>query len=290
MDVENWTLAASEADSVINDGAYRLVGLDTVFNCHFRDNAEWIFSWQITKGESQTSMPVRFLPLYDRIRGVARSFKYGGRPYDRMVPSDYYWTLFDKGDKRLDAWHVLYYTFDTLDTQTEQIPAGYSIGDTVTDAALAVDNPEQPGNEYNIPTTKKWFEDGYFTRTLSDAYGFGNILQYRLAEAYLLAGEAYFHMGQNQTAADRLNVLRARAGVPAFTAGDINIQTILDEHAREMGQEGNRYEMLKRLGLLIQQVKLGNPTVGDIMQDFQVRWPIPYGFQHLTGVKQNDGY
>jgi hypothetical protein len=87
-----------------------------------------------------------------------------------------------------------------------------------------------------------------------------------------------------------LNVLRDRAGVTPFTAGDISLQTLLDEDAREMGQEGNRFEMLKRLGVLIQQVKLGNPDVGDIMQDFHVRWPIPYGFQHLTGVPQNDGY
>ena len=48
--------------------------------------------------------------------------------------------------------------------------------------------------------------------------------------------------------------------------------------------------MLKRLGVLIDQVRLGNPDVGNIMQDFHVRWPIPYGFQNLTGVPQNDGY
>jgi hypothetical protein len=291
MDIQNWTRAASAADSVINDGAYRLVGLDTIFNCHYRDNAEFIFSWQIKKGESQTSMPVRFLPEYDRIRGVARSFKYGGRPYDRLVPSDYYWTLFDhKNDKRYTHWHTLFYIFDVSDATVEIIPPGYAIGDTVTDAAMALDNPEQPGNEYNIPTTKKWYEDDFYGRVIGDAYGYGNILQYRLAEAYLLAGEAYFHLGQNQTAADRINPLRVRAGVTPFTAGDINIQTILDEHGREMGQEGNRFEMLKRLGVLKSQLLIGNPAVGNNFQDFNVRWPIPYGFQHLTNVPQNDGY
>jgi starch-binding outer membrane protein, SusD/RagB family len=291
MDVENWTRAASAADSVISDPAYHLVALDEVFNCKHRDNAEFIFSWQIKQGESQTSMAVRFLPMYDRVRGVKRDFRYGGRPYDRMIPTEYYFSLFEKADKRLEAWHVLYYTFDTIgvgSNNTEVPPEGIQIGDTVTDENNV--NPEQPGNEYICPTTKKWMEDGTFGRTLSDAYGFGNILQYRLAESYLLAGEAYFHLGQNQTAADRLNVLRDRAGVSPFTAGEINIQTILDEHAREMGQEGNRYEMLKRLGVLIPQVKLGNPTVGDIIQDFHLRWPIPYGFQKLTKVPQNEGY
>jgi starch-binding outer membrane protein, SusD/RagB family len=291
MDVENWIRAASAADSVIYDGAYKLVELDEVFSCQHRDNNEFIFSWQIKKGESQTSMPVRFLPLYDRVRGLQRSFKYGGRPYDRMIPTEYYFNLFDNTDKRLEAWHVLYYIYDTIgvgSSNTEVPPEGIQEGDTVTDENNI--NPEQPGNEYINPTTKKWMEDGTFGRTLSDAYGFGNILQYRLAEAYLIAGEAYFHLGQNQTAADRLNVLRERAGVQPFTSGEINIQTILDEHAREMGQEGNRYEMLKRLGVLMQQVKLGNPTVGDVMQEFHMRWPIPYGFQKMTKVPQNDGY
>jgi starch-binding outer membrane protein, SusD/RagB family len=197
--------------------------------------------------------------------------------------------LKEKGDKRLDAWHILYYTFDTIGVAgTEVPPPGIQKGDTVTDENNV--NPEQPGNEYICPTTNKWIEDGTFGRTLSDAYGFGNILQYRLAEAYLLAGEAYFHLGQNQNAADRINVLRDRAGVSQLSAGDINIQALLDEHAREMGQEGNRYEMLKRLGVLMQQVKLGNPEVGDVMQEFHTRWPIPYGFQKLTKVPQNDGY
>jgi hypothetical protein len=289
MDVENWSKAAAAADAVIADPAYRLVGLDTLFNSHFRDNAEWIFSWQIKKGESQSSLFVRYLPMYDRIRGLARSFKYGGRPYNRLAPSDYYWTLFDKtNDKRYSAWHILYYIFDASDATTEILPPGVKIGDTVTDATVV--NPEQPGNEYNVKTTKKWIEDDFFGRTLSDAYGFGNVLQYRKGEAYLLAGEAYFHLGQNQTAADRLNVLRDRAGVTPFATSDINIQTILDEHAREMGQEGNRFEMLKRLGVLIDQVKKGNPNVGNVMQTYHVRWPIPYGFQHLTKVPQNDGY
>lgn len=300
MDIEDWSKASAVADSVIADPAYHLVGIDEVFRPDNRDNAEFIFSWQIVKGESQTSMPVRYLPMYDRVRGVKRSFKYGGRPYNRFAPTEYYWTLFDPSDKRLEAWHVRYYTYDTIGVGSgnTEIPPDYvKIGDTVKLADFDYVNPdgtscapEQPGNEYIVPSTKKWFEDDTYGRAQTDAYGWANILQYRLAEAYLLAGEAYFHLGQNQTAADRLNVLRNRAGVSPYTANDINIQTILDEHAREMGMEGNRYEMLKRLGLLLTQIKLGNPTVGDIMQDYHVRWPIPYGFQKLTKVPQNSGY
>jgi starch-binding outer membrane protein, SusD/RagB family len=300
MDVEEWSKAAAAADAVIADPAYELIGIDDVFRPSDYDNKEWIFSWQIARGESQTSMRVRYLPMYDRVRGVTRSFRYGGRPYNRFAPTEYYWTLFDPSDKRLEAWHVRYYTYDTIgvgSNNTEVPPEYVHLGDTVREADFEYVNangtscaPEQPGNEYIVPTTKKWFEDGTYGRTQTDAYGWGNVLQYRLSEAYLLSAEANFHMGQNENAADKLNFLRRRAGVAEFSAGNITLQTILDEHAREMGMEGNRYEMLKRLGLLTSQIKLGNPTVGDIMQDYHVRWPIPYGFQKLTKVPQNPGY
>jgi hypothetical protein len=189
LDIGNWERAASAADSVIfnNGGAYRLVGLDTVFNCHFRDNAEFIFSWQINRPTSQTSMPVRFLPLYDRVRGVTRSFRYGGRPYDRLIPTDYYFSLFEKTDLRYQKWHILAYTYDTVGVgadNTEVPPPYVHKGDTVKEEDFSYGDgsyyPEQPGNEYINPTTNKWNEDGFFGRDIGEAYGGGNILQKRI--------------------------------------------------------------------------------------------------------------
>lgn len=110
------------------------------------------------------------------------------------------------------------------------------------------------------------------------------------SEAYIIAAEAYMRMGDNATGVSYLNVLRDRAGVRDFAAGELNQDLILDEQARELGHEGVRWEMLKRLGILYNRVQTYSPTVGANMQPFHVRWPIPKAFVDLTKVPQNQGY
>lgn len=286
MDIKEWAKAAEVAEALTKDAAYELVPLEQVFSVKYQDNKEIILSWQIKKGESSQRLTNRFLPLYDRLQGVARSFKYGGRPYARLIPSDYYWTLFEKTDKRLEAWHTLCYIYDTTNTGDEKLPDGVKLGDTAKTDNFITTNGFGP--EAFTPTTKKYYEDGSFGRAIGDAEGYRNIIQYRLAEAYLIAAEAYYRAGQVDKGLPFINVLRDRAGVSQFTT--LNDEIILDEHAREMGHEGNRYEMLKRLGVLIEKVKAHNSDVGNVMQPYHVRWPIPFGFQKLTGVPQNEGY
>ena len=56
----------------------------------------------------------------------------------------------------------------------------------------------------------------------------------RLAETYLLLAEAYLNKGDKASAADAINVVRARAKAPLCTAADVTIDYILDERAREL--------------------------------------------------------
>ena len=42
--------------------------------------------------------------------------------------------------------------------------------------------------------------------------------------------------------------------------------------------------------LLVDRVKLYNPTAGVNIQPYHVRWPIPRSFVQLTGFPQNEGY
>jgi starch-binding outer membrane protein, SusD/RagB family len=290
MDLSEWGKAAEQATAVANDPAYGFVPLEQVFSCHFQDNKEIILSWQIVAGDPSGAvqrMSNRWLPLYDRLQGVLRSFKYGGRPYARLSPSKYYWSLFDKADKRLEAWHTLYYVYDTTNTGTEMLPPGKHIGDTVF-ATDSFKTENGFGPEAFTPTTKKYYEDGSLGRAIGAAEGYRNIIQYRLAEAYIIAAEAYYRAGNIPAGLPYINAIRQRAGVADFTT--ITDDIILEEHARELGHEGNRYEMLKRLGILVDRIKKYNPTVGPAIQPYQVRWPIPYGFQKMTKIQQNEGY
>ncbi len=287
MDLEEYASAAEMATAVVNDPAYELVGIDEVFSVAYQDNNEIILSWQFTQAEGGSNLGQRlsnrFLPLYDRVIGVTRDFKYGGRPYSRLSPSEYYWTLFEEDDLRLEGWHTRFYVYDGI---AEPPPTGVNVGDTVTLENYELSEPVGP--RAFEPTTAKHHEDGTFGRLIGSAEGWRNIIQYRLGETYMIGAEAYYRAGNMDAALLMINELRKRAEVDEFIT--LNDDIILDEHARELGQEYSRYPMLKRLDILVERVQAHNVDVGPVMQDYHVRWPIPYGFQKLTKVPQNEGY
>jgi len=106
----------------------------------------------------------------------------------------------------------------------------------------------------------------------------------RLAETYLLRAEAYLGKGDRQKAADDINVLRNRAKATPATAGDINIDYILDERLRELYMEEFRTVTLTRLGLLYDRAKRYNPKSGLTIESYHNLWPIP-----TTEITQNTG-
>lgn len=131
----------------------------------------------------------------------------------------------------------------------------------------------------------------------------------RLAETYLLLAEAYMNKGDNASAAEAINVVRARAKAPLCTAGDISIDYILDERARELYGEEHRTVTLSRLStkenpLLVQRVRkygyrfpaASNEELrgkGPNIQDYQWVYPIPYQVVEANSgaeFTQNEGY
>jgi hypothetical protein len=83
----------------------------------------------------------------------------------------------------------------------------------------------------------------------------------RLAETYLMAAEAYYQLDNTQVAADRINEVRQRAGVADITSGDVNIDFILDERARELAGEYYRWFDLKRTGTLVERTVMYNKDI-----------------------------
>jgi hypothetical protein len=291
MDIGNWSGAAEMAVQVINDPAYSFAPLNEIFSTHHQENSEIIFSWQFSKDEfdnlaggvQRTSM--QLAPLYDRVNGVRRSFAQGGRPWSRMSPTEYYWTLFEEKDLRLNAWHKRYWIYDIDSAGVDELPAGVSIGDTVTPENMT--ETSGLGPIVIEPTTMKYWEDGALLRTIDEAQGYRNIIQYRLSQAYLTAAEAYMRAGNAAAGQPYLDAVRTRAGVDPI---ELNEQNILDENARELGHEGHRYAMLKRLGILMSSIQAHSPAIGANMLPHHVRWPIPKEYVDLTKVPQNEGY
>lgn len=113
---------------------------------------------------------------------------------------------------------------------------------------------------YTIPVKK--FDDPSPTTPVGSAtnnlVSTRDIIVSRLAETYLVAAEAYLKAGNPATGLARLNEVRRRAGVPNATAGQFNIDYILDERARELVGEYKRWFDLKRTGTLITRASMYN--------------------------------
>lgn len=122
------------------------------------------------------------------------------------------------------------------------------------------------GNYENArPANNKFWEPGAY----SEGLGVRDLFIYRLADVYLLAAEAYYKAGEIDKAVERINVVRRRAcgsdiNVPSImdvTAEQVNIDFILDERARELCGEDNRWCDLKRTGKLVERVTEHNEFV-----------------------------
>ena len=96
--------------------------------------------------------------------------------------------------------------------------------------------------------------------------GFLDILVIRLAEMYLIAAEAEFQLEEYSSAAADINVVRNRASKTHsndmdITAGDVTLDFILDERARELAGEHLRWFDLKRTRTLVQRIEKYNKDI-----------------------------
>jgi hypothetical protein len=118
----------------------------------------------------------------------------------------------------------------------------------------------------------------------------------RLAETLLLRAEGYLGLNNTADAAADINLIRNRANATPVAPGNVTIEYILDERARELYTEEFRRITLTRLGLLVSRVMqyCSNPLIpGNNIQDYHKLWPIPQRDLdlNLTGtLKQNPGY
>jgi hypothetical protein len=145
---------------------------------------------------------------------------------------------------------------------------------------------------YSLKVEGPFFQGGegaYKGRTTKDLY------LIRLSETYLLRAEAYVRKGELQNAADDINIVRARANAPAISSGDVTLDYILDERARELMTEEPRVRTLIRMGKLAERVRKYHidPVARETVQDYNNLWPIPQAaIDANTGgvLEQNPGY
>lgn len=147
-----------------------------------------------------------------------------------------------------------------------------------------------------FPSMNKWIDDTRPDRQKTQ--GQRDFVLMRLGEGYLLRAEARHLQGDNEGAAADINMVRRRGAWPGMedanmiTAGEVDIDFILDERGRELIGEGHRWMDLTRTGKLVERVQLHNPVGGANIQAHHIVRPIPQDQidRTLGGYPQNDGY
>lgn len=138
-----------------------------------------------------------------------------------------------------------------------------------------------------------WNYDGAFGRDMQKKTG--DIFIMRMAEVYLIAAEACQQLGEGEKATEYINILRKRASrnyddyvshmkltTPATE------QDILDEYARELCGEFNRWALLKRHKAFENQLEKGNPRAARTFSEKNYLRPISYEF--LNSISNAEEY
>ncbi|MDW7694193.1 RagB/SusD family nutrient uptake outer membrane protein [Flammeovirgaceae bacterium SG7u.111] len=263
-----------------------------------------------------------FLMEYDKLPGMTRDIE-NGRPWKRFRPTEFTLTLWDRDvDSRYDNSykHVWYANSEgNIPNWTqEEADAGHveasKVGQpkfTVGDTAVFIPGPQRDAewdadaqakarymvitnDEYTqklYPTLKKFLDNTRPNR--QHTQGQRDFILMRLADAYLLRAEAYLKAGDVTKAAADINVVRERAAWDGKEAdmmiapADVTLDFILDERARELAGEGQRWWDLTRTKKLVERVRLHNPDARDNIQEYHMVRPIPQ--DQIDRTQNEDG-
>jgi len=126
----------------------------------------------------------------------------------------------------------------------------------------------------------------------------GDIFIMRAAEIYLIAAEAYQKLGNGGKAAEYITKLRKRAARPgvaeaAYKLTDATEADVLDEYARELCGEHQRWAVLQRHQAFRTQLAKGNKRAAATFKDFHKWRPISQTFlQQIDNAEEygDNGY
>ncbi|UOB16109.1 RagB/SusD family nutrient uptake outer membrane protein [Abyssalbus ytuae] len=300
---EDWNEAATQTDAIITNGSYSLVSNTTDVFKGDLNHSETLFAVQFERdvvgGGARSFMNWNLVPNYALAPGMVKSLENGGNGAGFVMPNDYLRNLLkeDPNDDRDDrSYYISYYYFNDAET----LPEGKQLGDTLDLYDQNSSDKNEITNYYRRmnPGCIKFLDE---EAVPTDRNHYKNIMIYRLAETYLIGAEAHMRSGNTAKALEYVNTVRNRAHASSIST--INQQEILDERARELAFEGQRWFTLKRMGVLLSQLQnyMGNNNwnqtyaTGDprtMIQEHMKNWPIPEEQLNLLGPNypQNEGY
>jgi starch-binding outer membrane protein, SusD/RagB family len=195
---------------------------------------------------------------YYDIAGMLPADTLGGRSIARVRLNNWVlYGLYEDGDMRNSKYNIRrnWYFNNTAanynNIRGQEVPYGVDTEFTLADGTTKIKILAADTVWRLAPYTTKW---GQFDAR--DTFGYGmwkDFMLMRLGETYLLRAEARFKQNDLGGAADDINVLRDRANASQVVSGEVTLDLILDERARELLAEENRRMTLVRTGTLVQR-------------------------------------
>jgi hypothetical protein len=261
---------------------------------------------------------VFFLMEYDTQPGMRRDTQ-NGRPFKRYRPTDYTLNVIfaDRvNDSRYSKSFVnVFYsnrpgTFNTSFDKSKATVT-FAQGDTaIYLPGIELSVAERAARPYQVltpslyaanlfPPLNKFMDPGRVDLTQFE--GGRDYIAFRLADTYLMLGEALFRQGKTTEAADAFNMVRRRAAFPGkeaameITPAQVNLEFIIEERERELLGEQMRWFDLKRWGILVERTRLHNLDASPNIKDYHILRPIPQNQIDRTeggysNFPQNPGY
>ncbi len=324
---DDYVMAELNLRSVIDDyGFILLPDFADVHRINNEVNDEVIFAVQYTRDpltnqqafsnqnpvfNSGNNGHVFFLMEYDIQPGMRRDTQ-NGRPFKRFRPTDY--TLNEifadrENDSRYAKSFVNIFRSNrpgTYNTSFDNSKASitFAEGDTaIFLPGFEMSVAERASRPYQVltpslytdklyPALNKFLDPGRVDLTQFE--GGRDYIAFRLADTYLMLGEALFMQGKAPEAVNVFNVVRRRAAFDGKEAemeiglDMLDMNFIMEERARELLGEQMRWFDLKRWGVLISQVRSHNPDGGGNIQEYHSLRPIPQNqIDRTTGGEQN---
>lgn len=266
---------------------------------------------------NEVNEEVLFAVQYDQaslINGGAHNWDYPWGPLiqgagegvskkNMLHPTEFLFTSFGEYDSRFEGTFMNVRTAPYVGNYIDPENAEVIYYFPRTDEQIAnveewrAENPETRSETDIVPLGEHWWsetnQEDYpslkkFDRIQTSEVRFTHDLYLaRLGETYLIAAEAAFQLGDVATAAEYINEVRERAAIEGHEEemmvepGDIDLNFILDERARELAGEGHRWFSLKRTNRLIERTVIYNPQITSEEQfagnngAFKILRPIP---------------
>ncbi|RAV98247.1 RagB/SusD family nutrient uptake outer membrane protein [Pseudochryseolinea flava] len=243
---------------------------------------------------------------YYDIAGMLPADSLGGRGIGRTRLNNWVlYGLYEDGDMRNSKYNLRRdFWFNSTDANYStikglKVPYGVDTEFTLADGkktkVLAADTVWRLA-----PYITKW---NFFDSR--DTFGYGtwkDFILMRLGETYLLRAEARFKQNNLSGAVADVNEVRNRANATPAEEGDMTLDYILDERARELIGEENRRYTLVRTGTLVNRAKTltgvgalanGNIETTNGLEAKHLLLPIPQLERDLNkdaDLGQNTGY